>query len=115
VKGDLYLTRAAQLIHSYFSPVGVCYRIGGDEFCVISAGYDPKKLAHILNTSFKDEMEQNRSIIRIDQKDYFAVASGMAVYNEDEHRDLYEVFIQADEKMYAEKRQMKQNDPMNKG
>jgi diguanylate cyclase (GGDEF)-like protein len=115
VKGDLYLTKAAQLIHSHFALIGACYRIGGDEFCVISAGYDPKKVEHVLNTSFKNEMEQNRSIIGVDQREYFAVASGMAVYDENEHRDLYEVFIQADEKMYAEKRRMKQEQSMNKG
>ncbi|MDR2096755.1 MAG: GGDEF domain-containing protein [Treponema sp.] len=115
IKGDMYLTRAAQLIYDNFAAAGNCYRIGGDEFCVIAAGYDPQKLKNILNHSFKEEMEQNRSLIKVDQKEYFAIASGIAVYDEDEHRDLYEVFIQADENMYAEKRQMKKEQSVNKG
>ncbi|MDR1903098.1 MAG: GGDEF domain-containing protein [Treponema sp.] len=115
VKGDMYLTKAAQLIHNNFASTGTCYRIGGDEFCVISVGYDPKKLENILNHSFKKDMEQNRSFIKIDQKEYFAIAAGIAVYDENEHRDLYEVFIQADENMYTKKRQMKKEQSMNKG
>ena len=33
--GDECLRRAAQLIRASFSKAGLCYRIGGDEFCVV--------------------------------------------------------------------------------
>jgi diguanylate cyclase (GGDEF)-like protein len=106
-KGDFYLVSAAQLIQKHFGLQGECYRIGGDEFCVISAKQDPEALRRILERDFAEEAEQKREIIKYNGIGYFAIASGMAVYDKSIHRDLYEVFILADERMYAKKRQMK--------
>jgi diguanylate cyclase (GGDEF)-like protein len=106
-KGDLYLVTAAQLIQKHFGPLGQTYRIGGDEFCVISTGHDPEVLRRIMEQDFAEDADRNRGIIRSNGIDYFAVAYGMAVYDKNIHRDLYEVFILADERMYAKKRQMK--------
>ena len=33
--GDKYIQDAAKLISEVFEPAGVCYRIGGDEFCAV--------------------------------------------------------------------------------
>jgi diguanylate cyclase (GGDEF)-like protein len=106
-KGDLYLTSAAQLIERFFGDLGECYRIGGDEFCVISAGHDPDLLRHVMEQDFAEETERNRGLIKSNGIEYFAIAYGMAVYDKNIHRDLYEVFVLADERMYAKKRQMK--------
>jgi diguanylate cyclase (GGDEF)-like protein len=106
-KGDLYLVTAAQLIQRHFGSLGQSYRIGGDEFCVISTGHDPEVLRRIMEQDFAEDADRNRGIIKSNGIDYFAVAYGMAVYDKSIHRDLYEVFILADERMYAKKRQMK--------
>ena len=34
--GDAVLAEVGSTIHAVFSKVGYCYRIGGDEFCVIA-------------------------------------------------------------------------------
>lgn len=34
--GDEAIKLTADVLHSSFSDIGSCYRIGGDEFCVIS-------------------------------------------------------------------------------
>ncbi|MDR3166586.1 MAG: GGDEF domain-containing protein [Treponema sp.] len=106
-KGDLYLVTAGQLIQKFFGDLGECYRIGGDEFCVISTGHDPEILRHVMEQDFAEETERNRGIIKSNGIEYFAIAYGMAVYDKNIHRDLYEVFVLADERMYAKKRQMK--------
>ncbi|MDR3139556.1 MAG: GGDEF domain-containing protein [Treponema sp.] len=106
-KGDLYLVTAAHLIQKHFGLYGECYRIGGDEFCVITARQDPEVLGRILEQGFAGETEEKQGIIKSNGIGYFAIASGMAVYDKNIHRDLYDVFILADERMYAKKRQMK--------
>lgn len=106
-KGDLYLVTAARLIQKHFGSLGECYRIGGDEFCIVSTKNDPEDLRRIMEEDFAQETDRNRGIIKSNGIDYFAIAYGMAVYDQNIHRDLYEVFVLADERMYAKKRQMK--------
>lgn len=43
-KGDEYLQRAAQAVELCFSSAGPCYRIGGDEFCVVAEDTDIARL-----------------------------------------------------------------------
>jgi GGDEF domain-containing protein len=74
---------------------------------VISTGQDPELLRRVMEKDFSVDVDRNRGIIRSNGIDYFAIAYGMAVYDKDIHRDLYEVFVLADERMYAKKRSMK--------
>ncbi|MDR3333284.1 MAG: GGDEF domain-containing protein [Treponema sp.] len=106
-KGDLYITSAAEWINTFFSPLGTCYRIGGDEFCVIITGVAPEKIKPLLEQDFAEMVNQNRWLIRDEQKGYFAIAYGMAVFDTGCHKNLHEVFMLADEQMYATKRRMK--------
>ncbi len=46
--GDQCLHRLADLVQQAFCRVGTCYRIGGDEFCVLARTVDEKKVAAAL-------------------------------------------------------------------
>ncbi|MDR3171566.1 MAG: GGDEF domain-containing protein [Treponema sp.] len=107
IKGDLYITTAAEWINTFFTPLGTCYRIGGDEFCVIITGVAPEKVKTLLEQDFAEMVDQNRWLIRDEQKGYFAIAYGMAVFDPGCHKNLHELFMLADERMYATKRRMK--------
>jgi len=45
LRGDEYLRTAAQLVQRCYASVGPCYRVGGDEFCVVGGEVPPERLA----------------------------------------------------------------------
>lgn len=130
--GDDYLKKGAQIIHKHFDCVGQCYRIGGDEFCVIAETSDDTALRDILENDFTQDMISEKKYICDGEKGYFAIAYGMAVYDkekllsfkkkrdkgddEDEGgcegatRDLHGAFSLADSRMYEKKRKMKEEE-----
>ncbi len=46
--GDQCLKRLAELVQQSFCRIGTCYRIGGDEFCVLTRTADEKKITAAL-------------------------------------------------------------------
>ena len=59
VEGDRCLTLVAQKIYAVYGKYGSCYRIGGDEFCVIM--YRQLNRIDELNNKFKHALEQLRN------------------------------------------------------
>ena len=55
-EGDSMLSEVGGVIYASFSHVGHCYRIGGDEFCVILRRR--VELLDKLNTTFQELIEQ---------------------------------------------------------
>lgn len=96
VEGDKCLRSVAQVIFDTYGKYGFCYRIGGDEFCVIMYKHTDK--LQILNMQFEDGIkrlnETNGKISR--------VAFGYAYYDENTD-DINKVIEQADEMMYNNK------------
>jgi diguanylate cyclase (GGDEF)-like protein len=109
-KGDSYIILAARLIHEHFKNLGSCYRIGGDEFCVIAVRTDPAILKTVLEEKFAADVGARKNAIIRDGKGYFSIAYGMAVYTGETTGDLHGLFILADEQMYARKKQMKETE-----
>jgi diguanylate cyclase (GGDEF)-like protein len=107
-KGDTYINLAARLIHKHFNDFGSCYRIGGDEFCVIMVRTDPKPLETILEENFAPEVLALKNTIVSEGEGYFSIAYGMAAYTSETSGDLHELFILADKRMYTKKKQMKE-------
>jgi diguanylate cyclase (GGDEF)-like protein len=107
-KGDTYINLAARLIYKHFNNFGSCYRIGGDEFCVIVVRTDPKPPETILEENFAQEVITHKNTIVSEGKGYFSIAYGMAAYTSETSGDLHELFILADKRMYARKKQMKE-------
>ena len=48
--GDEAIKNTARLIHESFNEIGKCYRIGGDEFCVISSDANKDIINECLKT-----------------------------------------------------------------
>ncbi len=96
-EGDELLRSACAMICRIFahSPV---FRIRGDEFTVISQGYDYLHINELMNELEKQNRE-NRENGKAN------VAAGMAKYNGES--DVAAVFKKADEMMYANKRALK--------
>ncbi|MDR2028230.1 MAG: GGDEF domain-containing protein [Treponema sp.] len=107
-RGDSYINLAARLIHKHFSALGSCYRIGGDEFCVIAVKVDPGTLESILEEKFAPEVLTRKNTIVSAGKGCFSIAYGMAVHTGATTGDLHGLFVLADERMYARKKQMKE-------
>ena len=96
-QGDAYIVAAADLISSAFEGVGIVYRIGGDEFCVICRGVSPCEVRGCV-----DELRL-RTRDYDEQADYsFSIACGVAE-RESGSESLYQTLSRADRNMYSHK------------
>lgn len=98
--GDLLIITAAQYIKKYFSHMGECYRIGGDEFLVICKGCSAVQAAGVIEDMQLQIQKDN------DRKDIpLRIAAG---YAEQLKQDTAETLFQkADHCMYENKEIMK--------
>lgn len=103
-EGDLFIETSANLINTCFNSIGSCYRIGGDEFCVIieDASEDMcMKCIDNLNNQIKEtNLAQNT-------KETISIAYGYTAFDETLDRDLKETRARADSIMYSCKFKMK--------
>ncbi|MGM9937326.1 MAG: GGDEF domain-containing protein [Candidatus Ornithomonoglobus sp.] len=94
--GDMCLESVAQQIYAVYGKYGTCYRIGGDEFCVIMCKNLEKM--KMLNCRFQESLEQLcEKGIKL-----FGVSVGYAYYDE-KKTDIQAVIEEADEMMYQNK------------
>ncbi|MEY8390984.1 GGDEF domain-containing protein [Lachnospiraceae bacterium] len=102
--GDCYIITGSEIIRDVFGDLGEIYRIGGDEFCLISDSiteeiYEQKRiqmcdwLANLQGTQVKDFMQ---------------IASGFAKYSRGTDMNLQDTVGRADERMYQCKRAQKE-------
>lgn len=101
--GDQYIVTASEYIRDTFSPCGNAYRIGGDEFCIITEKLTEEKFLE-LQSSLEEQMH---SISTLDDSLHMEVSSGFA--NFDSHKDssLRDTMKRADEQMYKRKQELK--------
>lgn len=101
--GDKYIKESAELICRMFQKWGKCYRIGGDEFCVLIAAGSIQALA---DTEKKLNQELNR--YNEVQKGFERfIACGYAQFDAKLDADLNDTRGRADAAMYRNKFQMK--------
>lgn len=93
-EGDLYLSRFADTVKRRLLSGATLYRIGGDEFAVISKNPEVSRLEASLKTALTDMRESGMSF-----------AWGIAEFSAGDNFD--DVFKQADERMYQNKKDMK--------
>lgn len=102
--GDSYIIIAAELICDMFGSYGKIYRVGGDEFIVLSD--------RLNEQIFAEQYEQMKQRIEALNKSYFqermGIAAGFAAFDAALDVDLYETEKRADIKMYAVKKEMKE-------
>ena len=100
--GDIVLIKLAEFICETFkfSPV---YRVGGDEFVVISRGKDYLRVDKLV-----DELKRkvNKKTDGSD-KESVSAAVGFSTYNPQVDKSVDDVFKRADQAMYEQKRQLK--------
>ena len=103
--GDLYLKTACRVICKVFahSPV---FRMGGDEFSVILQNQDYEN-RDALMALFRQTVEQHNAAAQNDWE-RVSVSRGLAVFDPAVDRGVEDVLRRADEKMYENKRQFKQ-------
>ena len=102
--GDIALIKLAELICDTFkfSPV---YRVGGDEFVVISRSKDYLRVDKLV------EELKRKANKKTDDRDRESVSAavGFSTYNPQVDKSVDDVFKRADKAMYEHKRQLKNN------
>ena len=98
-EGDQLIIDVASAIDEFLSPLGRCYRIGGDEFVFIS-------LQENIENKFKQASKKIKKNIEKYNNNYdTGVAIGYSIINS--KNDIDEAFKKADENMYDDKIKMK--------
>lgn len=105
--GDQYLKLLADLLREAY-PMSDIYRIGGDEFLVLSEDEETQNIQQRLRT-LQDALNrtffpQNNTV----PTDHLSVAAGAAVFDSKIDANTLQVFARADAEMYRTKRRMKQ-------
>lgn len=103
-KGDIYIKESAHIIENIFGEAGECYRMGGDEFCVLIKNGNLKQCKQMVD-KLKAQVERfNQS-----SKDVFMqIACGYELYDKRIDYDIGDTARRADKMMYHEKFSMKQ-------
>lgn len=111
-KGDEILRKIGSILKDVYQKNGRCYRMGGDEFCIIlEEGVNVK----VLNETLIQKIEPLNSEIYSELKNAKAeivkfplLSCGMSTYNpesKDDH-DVAATIKEADDKMYEEKKKI---------
>lgn len=101
--GDKYITESAGLIREVFEDVGKCYRLGGDEFCVLAEGLSPTQCRQRIRKLKDAVAEANRER----QGFKIQIACGCELYDSRIDYDIGDTARRADREMYQEKFNMK--------
>ena len=98
--GDNAIMEIARTLADCFAE-GECYRIGGDEFCVITEGVQEAKIKEYMEKIYAILAEKSKTL------DYdIVIATG---YSKVEQGNLDECFNKADALMYANKARLKES------
>ncbi len=101
--GDEAIKSVASIIKETFSDKENCYRIGGDEFCIISIGNDQIEF-ETMYQKFIDKVAEKSK-----KADYpFSVASAYYIVHDESIDDAIQI---ADNMMYENKKEIKKDYP----
>ncbi len=102
--GDCYIITASEVMQDCFGEFGEIYRIGGDEFCLISD--------HLSREAYEEREARMSDWIEnlkgSQVKDFMQIASGFAAFNKSKDVNLQDTMERADGKMYQKKKEQKQ-------
>ena len=96
--GDQIICKTAEILLESFRDIGKCFRIGGDEFCVLSENVERA----VFETRLK-KLEEKAFAMQKDIEGY-GIATGVA---EGASKDIEDIFHIADNLMYSRKKEMK--------
>ena len=98
--GDQIICKTAEMIAASFKKVGKCFRIGGDEFCVLAEEVEESRFEACIRT-----MEEKTSALQKEISGY-GIAYGVA---EGTGKEIEDIFHAADNQMYSRKKEMREN------
>jgi diguanylate cyclase (GGDEF)-like protein len=102
-KGDVYIRESAHIIDEVFGKVGKCYRMGGDEFCILVEKCGLEKCRQLVSV-----MNEKAAAFNKNSKDVMIqIACGFEKYDKRIDYDIGDTLRRADRMMYAEKLAMK--------
>lgn len=101
--GDGYIINGSEIIRDEFGDMGEIYRIGGDEFCLVSDVLTEE----VFEEKKKEMCEWLESLQGTPIKDIMQIASGFAKYSRSKDLNLQDTIGRADERMYRCKRRQK--------
>ncbi len=96
--GDKVICKTAELLKESFGDVAKCYRIGGDEFCILAENVEHSVFEECRNVMREKVKEVSAHI------NAYGVASGVA---EGSAKSIDDIFREADNLMYECKKKMK--------
>lgn len=101
--GDAYIQEAAKMIQKVFAGAGKLYRVGGDEFCIITNG-----LSDATFEKKKAELARAVAHYLLDYPDSgFGIACGYASYDDKLDETIEDIRHRADVAMYKNKKEIK--------
>lgn len=101
--GDKYIKDAAGLLAKVFDPAGKCYRIGGDEFCVLVENAHTEWIEERIRMLEMLERNYNKEFPQI----HMQIAHGYATFDRQKDSNLEDTRNRADEQMYENKKDLK--------
>ncbi|MGL5676288.1 MAG: diguanylate cyclase domain-containing protein [Cellulosilyticaceae bacterium] len=99
-KGDYYLKEVATYLKKSFHTIGKVYRIGGDEFCVLSNTVNEEVIERCLM-----QLEETMRRGRKQDRRLPLVAYGYSMYDQEATKSITDALKQADKKLYIHKNQ----------
>lgn len=102
--GDRYLLQSARLIKENFGGLGKCFRMGGDEFCVVIKSISDRDCERAVASLREMENEYNRK-----NPDEFSahIACGFVRFDKETDFDINDAIRRADKLMYLDKMRLK--------
>lgn len=97
--GDIYIQIAAEALQISSQKTDTLYRIGGDEFVIISRNSSAQKAEKLIK-----EIEQNFENLKQDWMKHTSLAIGYAVYDKQADKEIRDTIRRADAMMYQCKR-----------
>lgn len=102
-KGDVYIKESARIIYESFGNLGECYRMGGDEFCVLM----PNCTLESCRKQVRYLLEQVDRFNSKSKDVHMGIACGYEMYDKRIDYDISDTARRADKMMYHEKFAMK--------
>ena len=100
--GDESLRVIAGILSAVFGKIGTCFRIGGDEFCVLTRQTDEQMLK-----SAEESFLKRMAVAAEEDSRFPSISLGHAFFL-DPHQGIGQAVKEADQRMFAQKQQNKQ-------